>query len=93
MEPAGERREHYSRYVLPCWVGSPQWSPPVNGGSNHQENRVGVHHHIAAMEPAGERREQRTRGFCGSEGIAPPQWSPPVNGGSSVPVCRSGAAQ
>ena len=45
-----------SIYVGNQW--GPQWSPPVNGGSSSSLADLFDQLHEAAMEPAGERREQ-----------------------------------
>ena len=57
MEPADERREHVLT-LGDVWVLDPlQWSPPVKGGSTHAGDVLDAARGVAAMEPAGERRE------------------------------------
>ena len=60
MEPADERRDDLL-IALPPEVAdsSPQWSPPMNGGTTGDLQKRGYAHTLAAMEPADERRDDQ----------------------------------
>ena len=57
MEPAVERREHPGAVVVTYVWFTPQWSPPLKGGSTGKMLAEVVTGRQAAMEPAVERRE------------------------------------
>ena len=61
----------------------PQWSPPLDGGSNGTVLANAWAGQRAAMEPAGERREQPFNILGNIQLNDVPQWSPPVNGGNT----------
>ena len=60
MEPAVEQREHSTSVRRRAiGIGSPQWSPPSNGGSTDDAAGRAAAARAAAMEPAVERREHQ----------------------------------
>jgi len=79
------------------YFSSPQWSPPLNGGSTALVRSRAVVHAVAAMGPAAKRREHGPATPAEAFTKVLPQWSPSLNGGSTRPgpgvrECRFGAA-
>jgi hypothetical protein len=63
---------------------SPQWSPPLNGGTTRQPQAPVGAFTRAAMEPAAERRDDGPLVFTQMGPVPLPQWSPPLNGGTTA---------
>ena len=62
MEPAGDRRDDIATpYGLLTVLTTPQWSPPVSGGTTGHVHALHERLEPAAMEPAGDRRDDRFR--------------------------------
>ena len=84
MEPTVERREQPAPNKRTELMKTPQWSPPLNSGSSRRQPVCRLARNHAAMEPAGERREQGSTIVKYAESFIGLEWSPPVNGGSTL---------
>jgi hypothetical protein len=71
---------------------APQWSPPVIGGMTRTTSKNGALPEVAAMEPAGDQRDDNQGEEYHNSGRDAPQWSPPAIGENTCshrpPLCR-----